>query len=199
MALEKTAFRRYFVFVGIFLVLFIAASVTWVQDYIVFQKIEEKAVRQFKQYKIMEDDEYVPQMQVAGPTGEFVPLLEGGKYTVLNIWATWCAPCVKELPALQNLQKVLYYDENAWRVVAVSIDSRKDISKVIKFTKRLAVEEVASYHDFNGEVQKEIEFNKLPMTLILSKNGRILYKVYGDTRWNDPNIIKFLKFMRRTK
>ena len=162
------------------------------RDYIAFEKIEADALRRFKQYKIYKNDKYLPQIKVAGPEGTLVNVLDGEHFIVLNIWATWCAPCIKELPSLKRLNTILSYDKK-WRVIAVSIDKPSDLKKVSIFTEKAKVKEIASYHDINKELQKAVNIRGIPMTLILNKKGKIIYEVYGDTIWYESNVVSLLR------
>lgn len=192
MSLERTPFQKFFMFGGVLCVLVVAMFVSWMRDQIAFEKIEAEAFRVIKTGKKHETDVYVPQMQVAGPDGQMINVLDGEHYTLLNIWATWCTPCVKEMPALRRLNRLLSY-ENKWRVIAVSIDKTSDLEKVIDFTNRLKVRDFAAFVDVNKHVQKNINIKGVPMTLIIDKNGKILYEFYGDIIWTDTNVVTFLR------
>ncbi len=188
----ETSFKRYFMFGGIFCVLLVAVFANFMKEKIAFEKVESEAFSRFKKYKAYKEDVYFPQTQVAGPDGKLVNLLDGKHYTVLNIWATWCAPCVAELPSLKRLQAILAYEQQ-WRVVAVSIDKNEDIEKIDAFTKKLKVEQVASYIDVNKHLQRAVNIKGLPMTLILDKRGKILYEIYGDVVWYDASVVTLLR------
>ena len=188
-----TSFKKFFLLGGIVAVLIVAVFANMMRDYIAFSKVETEALKRFKRYRVVyEEDKYFPQIQIAGPQGTMVNLLDGEHYMVLNIWATWCAPCVKELPSLKRLNTILSPGKK-WRVIAVSIDKPDDIEKVAAFTKKLNVKKIASYHDINRKLQRSIDIKGLPMTLILDKNGKILYQVYGDTIWYEANVVKLLR------
>lgn len=178
-------------FGGIFFVLVVAVFANFMKEKIAFRNVETDAVQRFKKYKVYKEDVYFPQTQVAGPDGKMVNVLDGKHYTVLNIWATWCAPCVAELPSLKRLKAVLAYEQK-WRVLAVSIDKNEDLEKVYDFTRKLNVEEVASYLDVNKNIQRSVNIQGLPMTLLLDKKGKILYEIYGDVVWYDSNVVRLL-------
>ncbi|MGN7438931.1 MAG: TlpA family protein disulfide reductase [Alcanivorax sp.] len=164
------------------------------KDQIAFEKMEAEAFRVIKTGKKYENDVYLPQMQVAGPDGKMVNIFDGERYTLLNIWATWCTPCIKEMPALRRINRLLAY-EDKWRVIAVSIDKPSDMEKVVDFTNRLKVRDFAMFMDVNKQVQKNINIKGLPMTLVVNKKGKILYEFYGDVLWTDSNIMLFLRHM----
>tara|TARA_R110001592_G_scaffold16881_15_gene71746 strand:- start:2744 stop:3340 length:597 start_codon:yes stop_codon:yes gene_type:complete len=194
----KTPFQKYFVFVGVFFVLIVAIFATWMRDQIAFDKLEAQAMQRFKHYKVYDRDTYLPQLKVASPNGKMVNIIDGQHYTVLNIWATWCAPCVSELPSLSRLDYILSF-EKKWRVIAVSIDNPKDVEKVIEFTKQRNLRELAGYQDIHRELQKAIKIKAVPMTLILDRNGKILYEIYGDALWHESSIVSLLRHIDFTE
>jgi len=190
----ETPFQKYLLTGGIILVLIVASFANYMRDTIALERAEKEAFKRFKKVEKPTTDIYIPQMKIAGPNGELVDLLDGEYYTVLNIWATWCSPCVKELTALKGLKKILSY-ERKWRVIAVSIDSSKDIEKLSKMVKKLKVKDFAGYYDLNKDLQRAVNVKGIPMTLLLNKRGKVLYIVYGDAFWFDDSIVRLLRFI----
>lgn len=111
------------------------------------------------------------------------------KYTVLNIWATWCAPCVEELPSLGRLDEHL---GGAWRVMAVSIDTPDRSHIVRQFVEKHGVAHVAAYHDKQFKMQEVLPVARLPTTFILNSKGQILFEIQGEAEWDDARIVRFL-------
>ncbi|MGH1404454.1 MAG: TlpA family protein disulfide reductase [Alphaproteobacteria bacterium] len=135
---------------------------------------------------------FLPPVKVLGPNGSWVDLgSNGGKYTVLNIWATWCTPCVEELPSLKRL-KESFQDNTDWRVVAVSIDRPENQVGLISFTKKHHVRSVAEYHDYGQNLRKLFNLDSLPVTLILDPNNQVIYEMYGDAQWHDHHMRNLL-------
>ncbi len=195
----KKYFDRYFLVVGVVCVFVALLAALQIRDSFRLEKAEADAVRFFKEFRVYEDKFYLPSIRVAGPDGDIIDLRDNdGKYTVLNIWATWCTPCVKELPSLRKLSTLLPYD-SGWRVIAVSVDAQKDIPKVIQFTTRYKVTNIAAYHDYNMDLQKKLNIRKLPMTLIISKSGQVLYEIYGDALWHDDAVRNFLYLVKNAR
>lgn len=113
---------------------------------------------------------------------ELKPLLEkkNGKTYVVNFWATWCAPCVKELPAFEKINKV-YSNKNV-EVLLVSLDFPKQVKKrLIPFINQKKVRsKVVLLDDINEDVWiKAIDSSwsgALPATIIYSEKGRAFYE-----------------------
>lgn len=116
-----------------------------------------------------------------------------GNYILLNIWATWCTPCVAEMPKLDELQK--RYSEAGLKVIALSEDAG-GIEQVKRFyaKKNLSLE---PYSDFNGIAFKELKVNSLPTSFLINKQGKIVAMIYGDIDWlGDNNIQQIERFLQ---
>jgi thiol-disulfide isomerase/thioredoxin len=113
-----------------------------------------------------------------------------GKIVVLNIWATWCVPCRKEMPALDRLQVALGGPD--FEVVPVSID-RGGIDVVRKFYADIGVRSLAMYVDKSGQILREVGAVGLPTTLLIDGAGNEIGRVVGPAEWDAPEIAEFLK------
>ena len=121
--------------------------------------------------------------------GEDVALKDfRGKPVILNFWATWCAPCVKELPSLAKLKEL----RPDIHVLAVSQDLQKDAAELSAFLKRHKAESLESYQDKGKGLKRAFPVNGLPSTYILSSDGKIIYKIEGDTDWSSRVTLKFI-------
>lgn len=122
-----------------------------------------------------------------------------GKLVVLNFWATWCAPCVKELPSLDRLQAGLA--GAGVEVVAVSID-RSGILAVESFYRRLGVTHLAAYADPGQQTGHQDKANvnaapfalyRMPITYIVAPDGRTVGYLNGAADWDSTEATKFLR------
>ena len=108
-----------------------------------------------------------------------------GKVLVLNLWATWCAPCLAEMPTLARLAQA--YADRPVTVAAVSVDSQKDVEKARAFIAKNAP--LAFYSD----PQMKLPFaftppvNGMPTTVIYSADGRELGRLSGGADWSGPD------------
>jgi len=146
----------------------------------------------FKEFKAFGDEnQKLPlSVRVKSVEGEGVTLFDGGRFTVLNLWATWCSPCLKELPSLKSLSERLGGD---WQVLAVSIDAPSHIENIERYVEQYDVRSVAGYYDFDFSLQNAFNPSALPSTYILNPEGFVLYEIRGDAVWDDDAIISFLK------
>jgi thiol-disulfide isomerase/thioredoxin len=113
-----------------------------------------------------------------------------GKTVVLNIWATWCVPCRREMPALDRLQAALGGPEFA--VVPVSID-RGGLDTVSKLYAEIGIRDLPKYSDTSGQIVRALSTVGLPTTLILNRAGQEIGRVIGPAEWDTPEIAAFLK------
>jgi thiol-disulfide isomerase/thioredoxin len=118
------------------------------------------------------------------------------KVVVLNIWATWCVPCRREMPALDRLQTALGGPD--FEVVPVSID-RKGIEAVGQFFSEIEVRKLATYLDTSGQAVRALGAVGLPTTLVLDRDGREIGRVIGPAEWDDPEIVEYLRSLLRAR
>jgi len=110
-----------------------------------------------------------------------------GKVVVLNFWATWCAPCVEELPSLVNLQQRMR--NKGITVLAVSVD--QDESLYRRFVQDHNVN-LLTVRDANQTSNNLYGTFKFPETYIIDRNGVMRRKFIGAVDWATPEVVDFL-------
>ena len=106
-----------------------------------------------------------------------------GRVVLLNFWATWCAPCIIEMPSLDRLQAAL--GDRGLAVLAVSID--RGGAKVIRpFAERLGLERLGLYHDSKAALFKAFGVTGLPTTFLIDRRGKIVGAYPGAAEWDGP-------------
>jgi thiol-disulfide isomerase/thioredoxin len=113
-----------------------------------------------------------------------------GKVVLLNIWATWCPPCVKEMPTLDRLQKRLGGD--FFQVVVLSVDEA-GTKAVKKFFGEIKVKNLDIYMDSNFKAAGTLNALGLPTTILIDVKGREMGRLVGDAEWDTPKMISFFK------
>ena len=113
-----------------------------------------------------------------------------GKVVLLNIWATWCLPCRKEMPTLDRLQATLGGPD--FEVVALSID-RGGPEVVRKFFADIGVKNLAIHINPSNEAAFTLAVAGLPTTLLIDREGQELGRLVGPAEWDTPDMIGFLK------
>ncbi len=111
-----------------------------------------------------------------------------GKIVLLNIWATWCVPCRKEMPTLDRLQTALGGAD--FEVVALSIDRRMDV--VRKFFADVGIQKLAMYLDSSAKATRQLGAVGLPTTLLVDREGREVGRLIGPAEWDSPDIAAFI-------
>lgn len=111
-----------------------------------------------------------------------------GKVVLLNIWATWCTPCRKEMPTLDRLQTALGGDD--FEVVALSIDRRMDA--VRKFFADVGIQRLAMYLHSSAMATRQLGAVGLPTTLLIDREGREIARLIGPAEWDSPEIAAFI-------
>ena len=107
-----------------------------------------------------------------------------GKAILLNLWATWCAPCREEMPALDRLQKELGGD--SFEVVALSLD-RKGAEASQKFLNETKAEHLKLYIDSTAKQGTVLKIVGMPTTILIDKEGREIGRLAGPAEWDSAD------------
>jgi thiol-disulfide isomerase/thioredoxin len=113
-----------------------------------------------------------------------------GRVVLVNLWATWCAPCRKEMPALAELQKQLGSAD--FEVVAISID-RKGVEASAAFIAETGSQALKLYVEPSGRILDELEALGLPATVLIDREGREIGRLLGPAEWNSPEAVKLIE------
>ena len=112
-----------------------------------------------------------------------------GKYVLLNFWATWCAPCRKEMPYFDKLQAEMGSD--GFEVLALSLD-RASVAKIETFYQSINVENLTIYREPSLRIGTEAGVLGMPITLVLDRQGREIARLQGEAKWDGPEAISLL-------
>jgi len=121
-----------------------------------------------------------------------------GQVVLLNIWATWCPPCVYELPSMQRLYETFQDDE--FEIVAVSIDARLGEADAVgrpggdirAFADSLGLT-FPILHDAEGRIQRTYMTTGVPESFLIGRDGTIYRKVSGATEWDQPQYVELIR------
>jgi peroxiredoxin len=114
--------------------------------------------------------------------GDTVTLRDyGGDVMLLNLWATWCAPCEVEMPSMQRLHDLL--GPSGLKIVAVSVDTQESA-----LVARWAEDRGLTFdvlHDRNGSIMTDYQATGWPESFIIDRDGVIVRKIWGPAEWDD--------------
>ncbi|MBM4186983.1 MAG: TlpA family protein disulfide reductase [Gemmatimonadetes bacterium] len=115
-------------------------------------------------------------------TGDTVSLTEKyrGNVVLVNLWATWCTPCRKEMPAMEKLYQE--FAAKGFAIAAVSVDEG-DTKDVLAFAEELGLS-FDILHDPDGSVQKAYQTIMFPESFLIDRNGVVVKKVIGEHPWS---------------
>lgn len=121
-----------------------------------------------------------------------------GRVVLLNVWATWCPPCVYEMPSMQRLYEK--FQGEPFDIVAVSVDAprgeRDGAGRVGGDIREFAEEYGLSFtilHDPQGRIQRTYQTSGVPESFVIGKDGMIYRKVSGATEWDQPEYVEFIR------
>lgn len=106
-----------------------------------------------------------------------------GKVLVLNFWATWCQPCIAELPSFQQLHSSL---ANEKEIAFLAIEMDQDYEKAAKFFKKKDYS--IPLYSLGSALPSDMQTNSIPMTIIIAKNGEIVIKKIGMLDFASPKL-----------
>jgi peroxiredoxin len=122
-------------------------------------------------------------------SGESVPLQSfQGKLLILNIWATWCSPCRREMPGLERLSKTL--DPQRFAVLGLSTDGDELLATEFLSSNHISF---PNYFDRNGQLAKQMGMDAYPETFLIGQDGTLIKRVLGEQDWSNPAMIQVLE------
>jgi thiol-disulfide isomerase/thioredoxin len=113
-----------------------------------------------------------------------------GKVLLVNLWATWCTPCVAELPDVARAEALLPKDKVA--VLAINME-KIGADKVAAFLKGHEAAALPVYIDRELKVMRGFEAFGLPLTVVIDGEGREVGRAFGPQKWDHPDVIAYLR------
>ena len=112
-----------------------------------------------------------------------------GNLIILNFWATWCAPCKKEMPSLDRLQ--VHEDLNNLMIFPINV-GQENLQKSSKFFEDLKINNLNIYFDTQVTLAKKFRLRGIPTTILFDKNGLEFARIIGSIDFEDEKFIKWL-------
>ena len=114
-----------------------------------------------------------------------------GKILLVNFWATWCAPCKKEMPSLDRLESKINGD---FDVIAISVD-RDGVEKVTDFFDENKISNLEKFFDIKNSLAKEMNLYGVPTSFFVNKEGDLIGYYQGDMEWDNDTVINFINYL----
>jgi peroxiredoxin len=157
--------------IGVLLVVFV---------YVIYASLHEH---------IVQVDDTAPDFSITADNGRTISRSDfGGKLLVLNFWATWCPPCIQELPSLDEFQRELA--NQGVVVLGVSVD--KDEKAYKRFLDRAKVSFVTA-RDPENKINAQYGTFKYPESYIINRDGKVVMKIINATDWTDEKMVSYVK------
>ena len=134
----------------------------------------------------------VPDIEVVGESGGTTIGDFDGSVIVLNFWATWCAPCIKEMPSLDRLQQS--FDPEDVRVLAVAT-GRNSVPKVERFLEENDIRTLQILYDRRTKLSGAMSVISIPVTVLIDRNGFEVARFIGDTEWDSEEAIRVIEVL----
>jgi len=114
-----------------------------------------------------------------------------GKVILVNFWATWCAPCVREMPSLDRLQAAIGPDK--FQIIAVNED-RAGPEKALPFLKKLGIEHFTSYFDRHMALARALHLRGMPTSYLIDGKGNVIGSLAGIAEWDAPEAVALIRY-----
>ena len=116
---------------------------------------------------------------------------QNGKLVLMNFWASWCRPCIRELPSIDELSTGM--KNSKFKSLVINIDKRNKENSIRMF-EDLGLENLEYLYDSQGYLTSLLKIDVIPTTIIFNKNGNEIGRLIGEANWNSKDVQRFLKF-----
>ena len=156
-----------------------------------FSVLEEFKVGEMKKLILHESPKAVSEEVFYSPNKDPIILQSlSGSLTLVNFWATWCAPCLDEMPSLSNLQKIK--GSKDFNVVTIAT-MRNSPKSVENFFNKMSIDNLKKYQDPKGKLARSLKIAGLPLTILLNKENKEVARFIGDADWSSPHALKLIE------
>ncbi|MCC6192952.1 MAG: TlpA family protein disulfide reductase [Burkholderiales bacterium] len=133
-----------------------------------------------------------PELQARTLAGAPLRLSDyAGRTVLVNFWATWCAPCVAEMPSLERLRKRLAKE----RVEVIAVNFQENAARIQPFIERLGVT-FPVVRDHDGSLRTAWDVSVFPSTFIVDPQQRVRAVAVGEVDWDDPKVQSRLRALQ---
>ncbi|WP_416877031.1 TlpA family protein disulfide reductase [Litorimonas sp.] len=154
--------------------------------------LERLSVASLSKLTILEAPPPQPDLSFTSTGDEKMSLSDyRGQVILVNAWATWCPPCVAEMPSLNNLQK--QRGGEAFQVVTISLDNKKE--DITEFFEENGIDALPSWHDSTYQINGKLQLPGLPTSVIYDRSGREVARLLGEAEWDSPEAFALIDYL----
>ena len=153
--------------------------------------LERFSVASLKRLTTLDAPPVQPSIAFATPEGEITLADYRGQVVLVNAWATWCPPCVAEMPSLDRLQGLRGGAD--FQVVPVSLDRRME--DIGAWYGRNGIEALPVIHDGSFQINSRLELPGLPTTVLYNRDGREVARLPGEAEWDSPEALALVDYL----
>jgi thiol-disulfide isomerase/thioredoxin len=145
----------------------------------------------FENYQSTKNKAIAINIPLLGASSEAITLADyAGKGLILNFWATWCAPCVREMPQLNRLSA--FVRENQIEVLTISEDLN-GLKSVPKFYKSYNLYDLPVLVDNKGTLMRSFAAKGIPLTVFVNQHGQEIGRVVGPAEWDTLEVVDYIR------
>ena len=159
------------------------------------QKTKEIVRGELRKFILSEDTKTLPKLLVLDSNESVVEFGYKKDISVINFWATWCAPCKKEMPSLNNLAENMKHDD--LRIITVA-SGRNSKEAIDTFFTDNNLGNLNKFRDPRGKMAMIYGVTALPTTVVIDPTGREIGRIIGDIDWNTADIRTFFRKLMTT-
>lgn len=153
-------------------------------------ELERFSEGSLKKLVVLESPPIQPERKFLGPGGQEMSLADfRGKYVLLNVWATWCPPCIAEIPSLDKLQKERGSDK--FEVVAISVDTQRITAEGFLVSRN--IEHLKLYTDSTMAFPGDVNVVGLPISIFYDPAGNEVARIPGEVNWQSTEAQSLLR------
>lgn len=142
--------------------------------------------------ELSEQTPFVPEdLSFIDRTGERIQLsATGGDFRLLNLWATWCAPCREEMPSLDRLAD--QFEDRNFAVLTVA-SGPHSVGSITAFYEQTGIDNLPVYRDPESALASRLGAVALPSTFVIGPEGRVMARLIGAAQWDAPAVIRLIR------
>ncbi len=189
----KTTFRTYFLFLLVVVLAAVAGySVVLAQYNVAISLPSEEFIEDFDDFKVYNPPQLLPEVVLYDLDGNILNLKDlKGKWRLVNFWATWCPPCIEELPRLLELKETR--GNKDFDVVFISLDYPESAGAMRRRMKQAKIPPgLHTFYVQDIEIWKTLSLESVPTSMVIGPKGRVYFKLAGETDWAGKESLAFI-------